>query len=859
MDTWVKMERRSHDERCAGEKKCITIKMRSTTASSSSPTIAQESEQQLNVVDSGAEDTEIIPLSDDEVEVVRAGGGKKREYKLDGIWTHFERIAKSNVKSTESRVPDARCKAGNCNYFKKSAKILELHYHLAYECKYISPEHRDASIEFLSKDKAKKPRTEKTKSEANAKSSVEQKQKQQSSIRSFVGAKVDLNTQKALDLALCVMIVMCGLSFSIVENTYFILFLSLLRSTYVLPSRDYLVRTLLPCLYSKVNIAMENFFKTSNSLFTVHLDGWTDNSKNSIVGISATDGINRFELSLLSLAVGADGETAQKIFSIFESVAESIGLRKIVALCTDNASVMNKARSLFVQKYPHVLNFRCIPHLLSLFLCDLIKHKNLVEMLTSSVRIVTYFSKSTKAFASLKALGSNVLSFKKFLKVRWGSILFTFNSLLHNKISMGMLIQEENKKKRAAEKLNIPVNVTTTIGDLSFWKNLENYSKFLSPIKVAIKLCESKTLFVADTFYIFALLGTGFFDALEDSTSAIPLEFRRYVVFRFLHRWGELMMVEYGMAALCYVLHPAYRMKGIFKRFIENDVMLETIVEDNGTYIIVNRLTKCLAIYGKNLGLSKDSVILLIKEFRLYACSEGNYASSYNLELGPRIWWLQMHESPLQEIALRLLQIKPNSAGLENIFSLMSILKPLRRNRMRPDTLGSMTKIRKFYENTYGNELEPSSRRFGVQELQDNSRPRIRFEKVGGVAVEECEAEESKSEVFQEQDAFGPDPDVPDEDYDSDDGISEENLGEVQCEPEFKDDVILHLEDFKLIVDIESFKSAFANDFDHTSCDDADAEEAGEDGDGVQSSQNDAGGVNDPIKIQNFDINDLFV
>jgi hypothetical protein len=171
-----------------------------------------------------------------------------------------------------------------------------------------------------------------------------------------------------------------------------------------------------------------------------------------------------------------------------------------------------------------------------------------------------------------------------------------------------------------------------------------------------------------------------------------------------------------------------------------------------------------------------------------------------------------------------------------------------------------MTKIRKFYENTYGNELEPSSRRFGVgvQELQNNSRPRIRFENVGGVAVEE--GDESKSEVFQESDAFSPDPEVLDEDsseYESDDGISEKDLSEVQFEAELNDDDELHLKDFKSIVDIESFKKAFEKDFE-SSYDDADAEEAGDDGD-QQSSQNDAGGVNDPIKIQNFDINDLFV
>jgi hypothetical protein len=156
-----------------------------------------------------------------------------------------------------------------------------------------------------------------------------------------------------LDMAL---IVMCGLSFSIVENVFFISFLNMLRPGYSIPSRDFVARTLLPKLYGKVCLAMKKFFTNSKALFTVHLDGWTDNSKNAIVGVSATEGIDRFELSLslLSRAVGAAGENANMVLKLFESVTERIGLRKVVAICTDNASVMSKARSLFVSKFPRV-------------------------------------------------------------------------------------------------------------------------------------------------------------------------------------------------------------------------------------------------------------------------------------------------------------------------------------------------------------------------------------------------------------------------------------------------------------------------------------------------------------------------
>jgi hypothetical protein len=308
---------------------------------------------------------------------------------------------------------------------------------------------------------------------------------------------------------------------------------------------------------------MKSFFKDSKSLFTIHLDGWTDNSKNGIIGVSATEGIERFELSILSRTIGAIGENSAIVSSVFESVSETIGLRKIVALCTDNASVMSKARSLFVEKYPHVLNFRCIPHLLSLLLCDIIKYNDLIKVLAYAVEIVTYFNKSTKAFAVLKSMDSNVVSFKKYLKVRWGSIIITFESLIRNKITTSSLITA-NKSKKAAEKLNIPSNVVKTVEDLAFWAKIEFYAKFLNPIKVAIKLCESQKLLVADTFFIFSFLGTSFLDLLshleeenEDENHSESLCFMKFVVFRFLHRWGELLQIEYGIIVLCYVLHPA--------------------------------------------------------------------------------------------------------------------------------------------------------------------------------------------------------------------------------------------------------------------------------------------------------------
>jgi hypothetical protein len=54
---------------------------------------------------------------------------------------------------------------------------------------------------------------------------------------------------------------------------------------------------------------------------------------------------------------------------------------------------------------------------------------------------------------------------------------------------------------------------------------------------------------------------------------------------------------------------------------------------------------------------------------------------------------------------------------------------------MLPETLGSMTKIRKFFDNTSGISLEPSSRNFGLEAVSC-APPKIRFEMPERIVLE---------------------------------------------------------------------------------------------------------------------------
>jgi hypothetical protein len=815
----------------------------------------------------------------------------KRDYGFDEIWTHFERI---QIAGRESRVVDARCLGKDCDYYRKCAKLNELREHIAESCTSISwsDVERLAARNALGKSDINKKRKP-----ASTSSSNEAKKKTQSSISDFTGAKVDLKAQNSLDLALIVMIVMCALPFSIVQNQFFMTFISLLRPSYVLPSVDIVRNKLLPNLYGKVCMSIENFLKkneSSSGLFTIHLDGWSDNSSNGIIGISVTEGMSRVEFFLKSVLVGAEGENAQIIFKLFDSVISKIGGRRFVAVCTDNASVMEKSRGLLVDEYKHILNFRCIPHLLNLFLCDLVKHTELVNLLGNVSKIVSFFSKSNKAFAALKDLGSNVHSFKSYIKVRWGSILNTFSSVLHNKSELIRLCSDNKKKKnKDATKLKIKDEIYQIIEDLSFWNKLEAYIDFLFPIKIAIRVCEVRTVCVADTVFVFAVLGTHLIENLKKSSSSsasiVPFSFIFYSLDRFLHRWSEVLEIENGLSMICYILHPAYRMKGVNRdgcMYNDESKTIESIVKNDNSWIIIPPLIKIAAQYWRRMGKSLEECKDLVQEIRLYALGKGNYTPSqskaYSETLGPVAWWLERPDSELKNLALRLLQIKPNAAGMEVVFSLMTVLKPLRRNRLSPKKLGQMTKIRRFYQSTSGS-LDPDQRCplevCGLQQKSKSATQRMRLieKKKGGeanaaVATDDDEAlarvpSSFENEVNREIEEVLQGLDCDDEEVE--DGAEECELGEgISLLEEFvnSDDYALELDvdsylesdlkvkDFTSFFIIDDFKKEFAEVFEKKEDDDDDEEEE-------EQSREKPIVIDDvmaPIIPQDFDLNSIF-
>ena len=95
------------------------------------------------------------------------------------------------------------------------------------------------------------------------------------------------------------MIVHHGIALCLAFFVGFVVVSSLLRPFYQLPSIDIVRNDLLPKLYGKVSKSIDGvLIEGETSLFALHLDGWSDNAWNGIVGISFT---GRFLGSILMI------------------------------------------------------------------------------------------------------------------------------------------------------------------------------------------------------------------------------------------------------------------------------------------------------------------------------------------------------------------------------------------------------------------------------------------------------------------------------------------------------------------------------------------------------------------------------
>uniref|UniRef100_A0A8D9FH44 Zinc finger BED domain-containing protein 1 n=1 Tax=Cacopsylla melanoneura TaxID=428564 RepID=A0A8D9FH44_9HEMI len=186
----------------------------------------------------------------------------------------------------------------------------------------------------------------------------------QQSVRQYFIKPLHANKRKAIDEQLVKMICKEYQPFRIVEETEFVKFVHMLNPGYALPSRKTVSTSLLPVLYEKVHAEVVESLKFAKYV-GITTDGWTSITNESFYAITVhyigKDG--QLQAKLLSCErFPPVRHDAMNISEYLKKTFEDWGiLNKIVAITTDNASVMIAAVQLL-----SIRHIKCFAHTLNL-------------------------------------------------------------------------------------------------------------------------------------------------------------------------------------------------------------------------------------------------------------------------------------------------------------------------------------------------------------------------------------------------------------------------------------------------------------------------------------------------------------
>ncbi|GBB92994.1 hypothetical protein RclHR1_20980003 [Rhizophagus clarus] len=188
-----------------------------------------------------------------------------------------------------------------------------------------------------------------------------------------------------------------GISFNVIENEDFILFLKKACPSFKIPSRGSLSNALLNQEFKHLQSIFRSTLSESPTYCLIS-DGWSNVQRTSIVDymISAPKPI-----FFKATAFKEERHTAENIAKGLEATMEEAGINKFSAIITDNAPNMKAAWKMLKQKYPKKIFLGCWVHGIHLWMKDILNIDWTKDILEKAKKLSNYFYNHQVALATL--------------------------------------------------------------------------------------------------------------------------------------------------------------------------------------------------------------------------------------------------------------------------------------------------------------------------------------------------------------------------------------------------------------------------------------------------------------------------
>jgi len=447
-----------------------------------------------------------------------------------------------------------------------------------------------------------------------------------------------------------------GVPLNTVDSPLFRKFVAGLNPHFNLPSRRTLSETLLDGAYDETFSNIEREIKEAFSLSLI-FDAWTNIRHEPVVGFVITTPKSFFWKALHSEDLR---HTADFYVEQCSKIIDAFGADKFAAVVTDNASTMTKAWRIIEAKYPGIVCFGCLAHVLNLLIGDIFRVTLPSDLMNTCGEVIKFFGRSSicdMIFQKKRAELSISRDLVEPVTTRWASQISCLESFLINKAVLQQVMLDD----RIASK--IEPRLKKAMLDDDFFTEVTRLYVVLRPLKDLIDVLESKqsTISVAISHY------HSFWKLATEVGHEVSY---KEELLRFIgQRWS---MFYHPVMTLAHILDPKNDIRNLPSIIdVEEDVekaMMQLIPDE----------TKRNRTYAQYMQYKAREGPFVSKA--LWAVLDNNLVESL-------CWWKANYKdkaSELCELAERVLTIPCSSAAIERSFSSYGYIHSSSRNRLTP-------------------------------------------------------------------------------------------------------------------------------------------------------------------------------
>lgn len=427
-------------------------------------------------------------------------------------------------------------------------------------------------------------------------------------------------------------------------------------------------------------IQLNLLLKAQSKYLSLQCDGWSNIRNEGIINFIICTPKPYFISSVETVHFN---HTSDYITEQIEKVINKYDNRKFIAIITDNAANMLKARKSIEDKFPHIVSLNCIAHSLHLIISDLLKCNSVSTFITEVVDIVKAIKKSqilNAHFDSIRQINLCSKTLTLPVKTRWGSNLFCLTSMKVCKMSLQTLAVHPVGSTMLGSKRKQLI-----LDDAVFWTKVDKLIDIMNPIVKWITILEGDSITINQVFDAFYEIKNNFSDSFSESHMTIREE--KIIVNTFKERHLNTIKPLHLAASL---LDP--KTQGCN---LSNSEVLKSIE-------FIDQMISAQNNLSDSYKMDASQILADIANYRTRQdIWSNNFIWKCVEKVTPLTWWNSFCSSTnLCVIANKVLSVPATSAATERSFSTFSNIHTKKRNRLTTSNASKITFVAHYWRQT---------------------------------------------------------------------------------------------------------------------------------------------------------------